>query len=156
MKEDNIIYRKYLESPIGILELIGNKEYLTEVNFINKIEMQEYTNPILELTATQLREYFLLERDIFDIPLQLDGTDFRIKVWNALKTIPYGKAYSYKDIAILIGNEKACRAVGNANNKNPIPIIIPCHRVIGANGQLVGYGGGLHIKKYLLELEKSR
>jgi len=88
------------------------------------------------------------------LPLAPAGTAFMQKVWNALLTIPYGETRSYKEIAIAVGNSKACRAVGMANNRNPISVVIPCHRVIGANGKLVGYGGGLDIKSYLLDLEK--
>lgn len=100
-------------------------------------------------------EYFNGQRKSFDLPLNPKGTEFQKKVWNALLNIPYGSTCSYKDIAVNIGNEKACRAVGGANNKNPIFIIIPCHRVIGKNGSLVGYGGGLDIKLKLLELEQN-
>ena len=89
------------------------------------------------------------------MPTAPSGTEFQQKVWKALKDIPYGKTKSYKDIAAAVGNEKACRAVGMANNRNPISIIIPCHRVIGKNGKLVGYGGGLEIKEYLLKLESD-
>ena len=96
----------------------------------------------------QLDEYFAGSRKEFDIPLKLYGTEFQIKVWKALEVIPYGETKSYKDIAICIDNPKGCRAVGLANNRNPIPIIIPCHRVIGANGKLVGYGGGIDKKSF--------
>lgn len=102
---------------------------------------------------SQLIEYFNGSRQEFDLPLELIGTDFQKSVWRALLNIPFGKTASYKDIAIRVGNPKATRAIGMANNKNKIPIIIPCHRVIGADGRLVGYGGGLHIKEKLLRLE---
>ncbi len=101
----------------------------------------------------QLNEYFRGERKTFDLPLALCGTPFQLKVWEALQTIPYGDTRSYKEIAIQVGSPKGCRAVGMANNKNPIPIIIPCHRVVGGNGKLVGYAGGLDKKEYLLEVE---
>ena len=100
-------------------------------------------------------EYFNGERREFNLPIFIEGTDFQKKVWNALVNIPYGKTCSYKDIAIAIGNEKAVRAVGHANNKNKLPIVIPCHRVIGINGKLVGYAGGIDRKDKLLELEKN-
>ena len=103
--------------------------------------------------CVQVEEYLSGERRVFDLPLKPEGTEFQRKVWNALLTIPYGETKSYKDIAVQIENPKGCRAVGMANNRNPIPIIIPCHRVIGANGSMVGYGGGLDIKVKLLELE---
>jgi methylated-DNA-[protein]-cysteine S-methyltransferase len=111
--------------------------------------------PLLKKAAQELQEYFIGKRKRFDLPLSPQGTDFQQKVWKALQDIPYGAVCSYKDIARAIGNEKACRAVGGANNKNPISIIIPCHRVIGANGSLVGYGGGIEIKKQLLALEQK-
>ena len=100
-------------------------------------------------------EYFDGKRKIFDLPLKPEGTEFQLKDWNALREIPYGETRSYKDIAIAIGNPKACRAVGTANHNNPISIIIPCHRVIGSDGSLTGYGGGLDKKTYLLELEQK-
>ncbi len=106
-------------------------------------------------TEGQLEEYMAGTRTEFDLPLKPEGTEFQKKVWNALLLIPYGETKSYKGIAVLIDNPKGCRAVGMANNRNPIPIIIPCHRVIGANGSLIGYGGGLDIKVKLLELERS-
>lgn len=104
----------------------------------------------------QLDEYLNGERKEFNLPLKVEGTKFQMSVWDALTRIPYGETRSYKDIAVAINNEKASRAVGNANNKNSIPIFIPCHRVIGANGKLVGYGCGLDIKEKLLEIEKRK
>jgi methylated-DNA-[protein]-cysteine S-methyltransferase len=108
-----------------------------------------------ELASQQLSEYFSGKRKSFDLPLEPQGTEFQKKVWSALLEIPYGETRSYKDIAERIGNPKACRAVGGANNKNPIVIIIPCHRVIGAYGGLVGYGLGLPMKQQLLDIEKG-
>lgn len=110
--------------------------------------------PLIKKAASQLFEYLNGKRMKFDLPLLKDGTDFQISVWNELLKIPYGETRSYKDIAIAINNEKAVRAVGMANNRNKIPIFIPCHRVIGSNKKLVGYGGGLEIKEFLLNLEK--
>ncbi|MFD2370321.1 methylated-DNA--[protein]-cysteine S-methyltransferase [Brevibacillus sp. GCM10020057] len=106
-----------------------------------------------EAARTQLQEYFAGERREFALPLDLYGTPFQKSVWHALTKIPYGETRSYKDIALAIGAAKAVRAIGGANNRNPIPIVIPCHRVIGSNGALVGYGGGLAIKEHLLALE---
>ena len=100
-------------------------------------------------------EYLEGKRREFDLPLAPAGTEFMLRVWKALQDIPYGETRSYKDIATMAGNSKACRAVGMANNRNPISIFIPCHRVIGANGVLVGYGGGLDKKTFLLDLEKK-
>lgn len=118
----------------------------------NKIERE---TDLIKEAYQQLQQYFNGERKEFNLPLEPKGTEFQRKDWKALCTIPYGETRSYKQIAEQIGSEKACRAVGMANNKNPISIIIPCHRVIGSNGDLVGYGGGLEIKKRLLELEQK-
>jgi len=118
-------------------------------------DFKKGNTPILKETIKQLNEYFGKERKKFDLPLSLHGTDFQIKVWNALMKIPYGETWSYAQLAAAVGNPKACRAVGMANNKNPIAIIIPCHRVIGSDGSLTGYAGGLKIKKLLLESEKN-
>lgn len=111
--------------------------------------------PLLEEAANQLKAYLAGKLTEFQIPLDIQGTDWQLKVWTALQTIPYGTTQSYKQIAGLAGNPKAYRAVGLANNRNPLAIIIPCHRVIGANGKLVGYGGGLKLKQQLLEMESQ-
>ncbi len=104
---------------------------------------------------TELLEYFDGKRKKFDVPYKLNGTDFQKKVWSALCDIPYGQTRTYKDIAVAVGNPKASRAVGMANNKNPLHILVPCHRVIGASGKLVGYAGGLSMKEFLLDMEKK-
>ena len=109
----------------------------------------------MEKAERQLTEYFSGSRKTFDLPLNLGGTEFQAKVWQALQTIPAGETRSYKDIAVMIGKPGASRAVGMANNRNPVSIIVPCHRVIGQDGSLVGYAGGLAIKQYLLEHEKK-
>lgn len=109
--------------------------------------------PLTDKVYYQLVEYLEGKRKKFDFCYKMKGTDFQKKVWTALCDIPYGETCTYKDIAIAIGNPKSCRAVGMANNKNPITIVVPCHRVIGSNGKLVGYAGGIPMKKYLLELE---
>jgi len=116
---------------------------------------EEFESPLIIKAATQLEEYFDGKRKVFDLPLSFHGTEFKVKVWEALLTIPYGKTCSYGDIAAKINNPKASRAVGKANNVNQIAIIVPCHRVIGHDGSLVGYGGGLDLKQKLLELEKK-
>lgn len=118
------------------------------------MELRE--TPLLHRTARQLDAYFQGTRRTFDGPLFPQGTEFEQTVWRALLTIPHGETRSYGDIARQIGRPSACRAVGHASNQNPIGIIIPCHRVIGANGKLTGYAGGLAIKQYLLELEQGR
>jgi len=110
-------------------------------------------NPLIKKASDQLDEYFDGRRKTFDLPLTLNGTDFQIDVWKALQNIPYGETRSYGQLAALIGTPRASRAVGMANNRNPIPIIIPCHRVIASNGSLSGYAGGVELKKRLLELE---
>lgn len=148
-------YISYYNSPVGTLELIANDEHLLKVNFVQNLQKASYPNPILKQTEQELDEYFRHQRQIFTIPLYVEGTEFQEKVWAGLKTIPYGHTCSYKDIAEIIKNPKACRAVGNANNKNPISIIIPCHRVIGADKKLVGYGGGLDKKIWLLNHEEK-
>lgn len=131
---------------------------ITNVDFFRKTakddEIIEET-AVLKEAATQLQEYFTRKRTEFNLPLAPEGTPFQQKVWNALREIPFGETRSYGEIAKRIGNSKASRAVGMANNKNPLAILIPCHRVIGANGSLVGYAGGIEIKKFLLHLEKG-
>jgi methylated-DNA-[protein]-cysteine S-methyltransferase len=112
--------------------------------------------PLIKKAAAQLDEYFNGKRKVFNLPLNLNGTDFQIDVWKALQTIPFGETRSYGEIAVMIRKPKASRAVGMANNRNPIVIIVPCHRVIGHNGSLTGFGGGLELKRQLLELEKGR
>jgi len=110
--------------------------------------------PLIQKAAAQIKEYLEGKRKQFKLPLVLHGTEFQMAVWQALQKIPYGETRSYKEIAASIGRPKAVRAVGMANNRNPISIIIPCHRVIGHDGKLVGYGGGLPLKQFLLELER--
>ena len=149
-----MLFNKIINSKVGYLHLIANDNALLSISFTNnKHFVKENTNYIIEETVTQLNEYFEGKRKYFTIKLSPKGTDFQKQVWNELLNIPYGKTASYSDIAIAIGNPKAVRAIGNANNKNPIPIIIPCHRIIGKNRKLIGYAGGLDIKKALLNLE---
>jgi methylated-DNA-[protein]-cysteine S-methyltransferase len=125
----------------------------TKKDFTENTAVNE--TPLIKKTVQQLNEYFNKKRKIFDLPLSPNGTEFQQKVWNCLQKIPYGETCSYGELAKMIGNPKASRAVGMANNKNPIVIIIPCHRVIGADGSLTGYAGGLDIKKILLGLETA-
>ena len=147
---------------LGILGIGATEDEITDLFFEYEIEnIKKSSNYIIkEITlikkaASQLFEYLNGKRKKFDLPLLKEGTDFQISVWNELLKIPYGETRSYKDIAIAINNEKAVRAVGMANNRNKISIFIPCHRVIGSNKKLVGYGGGLEIKEFLLNLEKK-
>ena len=118
----------------------------------NEIEKE---TELIKKAYTQLEEYLSGKRTEFDIEIEMIGTEFQKKVWKELLNIPYGETRSYKDIANVIGNEKACRAVGNANNKNPIAIIVPCHRVVGSNGSMTGYAGGIDIKEKLLKIENN-
>ena len=148
--------KTFCNTPIGYLEIKENDNYIVSVKLIKELNNDKYVddnNIILNKAKRQINEYFLKKRKNFDLPIKFNGTEFQKSVWNSLLNIPYGKTKSYKDIAKDIGNVKACRAVGMANNKNPIMIIVPCHRVIGTNGKLVGYACGLDIKKKLLELE---
>lgn len=147
----------YENTPVGRI-CIGEKDgAITRVtwNHIPKDAVPEETELIKSCKA-QLDEFFAGKRKEFDLPLAPVGTEFQKKVWDALREIPYGETRSYKDIAIAVENPKGCRAVGMANNKNPIAIIVPCHRVIGTNGKLVGYAPGTDIKRFLLELEKQK
>ncbi len=151
-------YWEVYESKIGPLTILCDDEALLRIDF-GTVEHENAVREQSELicrTEGQLEEYMAGTRTEFDLPLNPEGTEFQKKVWNALLLIPYGETKSYKDIAVLIDNPKGCRAVGMANNRNPIPIIIPCHRVIGTNGSLIGYGGGLDIKVKLLELERLK
>ncbi|WP_066874363.1 methylated-DNA--[protein]-cysteine S-methyltransferase [Clostridium mediterraneense] len=149
----------YYNTKIGRIAIIENSGgitniYPSEMLEIDKIEEKE--TKLIKETAKQLNEYLDCKRKEFTIPLAPEGTDFQKRVWNELIKIPFGTTVSYKDIAEKIGNPKAARAVGMANNKNPILIIVPCHRVIGSNGNLTGYACGIEIKKKLLNIENPR
>ena len=146
----------FYDSPVGKLVIGEENGAITRVTWtqLPKEYLQEETVLISEC-RNQLEEYFAGNRMNFDLPLAPKGTAFQQKVWSALQEIPYGEVCTYKDIAVAIGNPKGCQAVGGANGKNPVAIIIPCHRVIGKNGKLVGYAGGMENKEFLLELEKS-
>ncbi len=146
-----------IESPLGKIILKAQKDQLTCCQFLQRQKncFEQQTTPFLLNVQKQLDEYFSGQRKNFDIPLNLLGTPFQIKVWQALQTIPYGETQSYKYIAKKINNPHAYRAVGMANNKNPLAIIIPCHRVIGTNGKLTGYAGGVDLKQKLLQLEQK-
>ena len=157
-------YYFVIDSPIGQLHLISTEKKLSGIfhslerrkaSHVNNRDFINDKNIIIEKTIFQLSEYFAGKRKNFNIPLELYGTNFQLKAWNALKKIPYAKTVSYSEQAKIIGNPKATRAIGNANNANPISIIIPCHRVIGKSGKLVGYGGGLNRKDHLLNLEQK-
>ncbi len=144
----------YYDSPLGLIEIQSKKGELSSLEFQKEKRYNEKVGPILKEAKKQLDEYFDGKRKVFNLPINIDGTEFQSKVWQELTKIPCGKTLSYKDIAIAVGNKNASRAVGNANNKNKIAIIVPCHRVIGSNGKLVGYESGLWRKKWLLDHEK--
>lgn len=156
------LYFKEIETPVGRLKLVAHDQALVAVLWENENPdrvriatlVEDEHHPVLSKTEKQLIEYFNHQRTVFDLALDFQGTDFQKKVWQALLTIPFGETRSYKQIAEQIGNVKAVRAVGAANGKNPISIIAPCHRVVGANGKLVGFAGGLENKTILLEIEK--
>ena len=151
-------YLKKIETVIGKINIVEEDGYIIMVDIGEKEDMkniEEKDTKLLKEAEKQLEEYFSLKRKQFNLPYKQEGTAFMKKVWNALQEIPYGETRSYKQIAEEIGKPKAVRAVGMANNKNKIPIIIPCHRVIGSNGKLIGYALGLDVKKYLLDLESK-
>lgn len=166
----NHIYLQHYKTPYGELSLgafndqlcLCDWRYRKKRNSIDsrivrylKANFVELDHPILELTRLQLEQYFTSEREIFEIPLLFAGTDFQKSIWNELLKVSYGETSTYLDLAISFGNQNAVRAVANANGANAISIIVPCHRIIGSNGQLVGYAGGLKAKQALLSLEQK-
>ena len=148
------MYQYSYDTIIGKIYIAEKDNCICNVSFVN-LNYTPKETPLIKKTYSQLKEYFAGNRKSFDIPISANGTEFQIKVWKELQKIPYGKTATYKEIAENIGNKNASRAVGMANNKNPIAIIIPCHRVIGTKGDLTGYAGGIKLKKYLLDLEKQ-
>ena len=154
----NLVQLK-IKTPACDVYAIASEEALRGIYWDNPdfptAEENSPAETILQLTESQLKEYFAGTRKTFDIPLDLVGTEFQVRVWKELQKIPYGKTISYLELAKRVGNMKASRAVGSANGKNPISIIVPCHRVINVNGGLGGFAGGLPVKSFLLELEKA-
>jgi methylated-DNA-[protein]-cysteine S-methyltransferase len=147
----------FYQTPIGEIGIVENGTAITNVYFDKESDLNNAVTKetaLLKAAAQQLQDYLAGNRKSFDLPLAPDGTEFQQRVWQALQQIPCGETCSYGDIARSIGQPKAARAVGLANSKNPIPVFVPCHRVIGADGKLVGYAGGLAVKEYLLNLEK--
>ncbi|QFU74701.1 methylated-DNA--[protein]-cysteine S-methyltransferase [Halioglobus maricola] len=148
---------QYMETPIGQMRLVSNGSHITAIEWPghhgDSTCQQAQTDPALAQCKQQLQEYFRGERREFDLPLAPGGTDFQNAVWGALARIPFGELRSYRDIAEALGKPTAMRAVGAANGRNPIPIVVPCHRVIGSDGSLTGFAGGLEAKRTLLELE---
>jgi len=144
----------YYRSPIGVLEIAGSEAGVTAVRFLDEPPATfPDVHPTLQTCVQQLDEYFQGQRREFTVPLQLSGSDFQRRVWNELLKIPFGVTRSYLEIAEALGARNAVRAVGLANGQNPIAVIVPCHRVIGSDGSLTGYGGGLWRKQWLLEHE---
>lgn len=151
----NAIQRAFLRTPVGYIEVTGSENGIRTLNFLNfkvKIHRVPFT---LHPCINQLEEYFAGNRQFFEIPLDLIGTPFQMKVWTEMQKIPYGAVISYHELALRTGNGKASRAVGGASGRNPVSVIVPCHRVVGQDGKLVGYGGMLWRKKWLLEHEHA-
>ena len=144
----------FYDFQFGILKIAYTDSTVTFLKKVTAIDEQNKPSALSDMVFTQVQEYFEGNRKHFDFPYELHGTDFQKKVWAALCTIPYGKTCTYKDIATIVGNPKASRAVGMANNKNPITIAVPCHRVIGSSGKLIGYAGGLTMKEAMIALEQ--
>jgi methylated-DNA-[protein]-cysteine S-methyltransferase len=151
-----ITYKAYYKSPLGPVEISGMQDCILSVDFVEDMLPQDADLPFcLKTCLKQIDEYFSGKRKEFLLKLDPQGTLFQRRVWQQLEKIPFGAVVSYREIASIIGKPKACRAVGSANGKNPIAIIIPCHRVIGSDGSLTGYGGGLWRKEWLIEHEKG-
>ncbi|EJN6826575.1 methylated-DNA--[protein]-cysteine S-methyltransferase [Vibrio cidicii] len=155
-------YYTIAPSPLGEMTLQANDEgilgiwFTTQTTRPDDLGQEDANHPVLGLALTQLNEYFSGKRTQFDLPIAAKGTAFQMQVWQALTTIPYGETWSYQELANAIGNPKAVRAVGLANGKNPVSIVVPCHRVIGKNGKLTGYAGGIERKRWLLERESNQ
>jgi len=148
--------RAIYKSEIGPLEVVGHQNGILTITFVeDESGAGRFLPACMKECLQQLDEYFKGKRKKFSVPLLLDGTDFQKAVWRQLQRIPFGQTASYGDVARAVGSPRAFRAVGNANNKNRIPLIIPCHRVIGSDGKLVGFGGGIWRKEWLLDHEKS-
>lgn len=148
------LFIEYTETPIGYLEIKTDKEALLTVSFVEDLGKNSNFQPeILLKTIFQLQQYFEGKRKVFDLNLAPEGTEFQQKVWRLVQNVNFGKTASYLDISLKTGSEKNTRAVGMANGKNPIPIIIPCHRIIGSSGKLIGYAGGIERKRWLLRHE---
>jgi methylated-DNA-[protein]-cysteine S-methyltransferase len=166
MTAETVIFsRGTLQAPFGMLTVVASDRGVRYITFENDAHPKSYVgmdvhddarHVVVASALTQLREYLNGDRTSFDVPLDLHGTEFQIDAWNALATIPFGSTVSYAQQAASIGRPKATRAIGSANGRNPVVIVLPCHRVIGANGSLTGFGGGLHVKSWLLDLEQQR
>ncbi|MFN8489941.1 MAG: methylated-DNA--[protein]-cysteine S-methyltransferase [Caldilineaceae bacterium] len=148
------LFTTYYHSPVGIMEIKGTSTHVASILYVEEVGEATTTIPaVLQMGVEQLSEYFAGARQVFTLPFAQTGTDFQQRVWHTLTSIQYGETVSYMNIAVKLGDAKSIRAVGNANGKNKLNIVVPCHRVIGSNGNLVGYGGGLWRKQWLLEHE---
>lgn len=152
---NNLLKASY-RSPIGMMEIIGGERGIVAINFVDDSQPESAVPACLRECVQQLDEYFAGVRQAFSLTLDLRGTEFQKRVWRELLKIPFGKTVSYLDVALALGDRKTIRAVGRANGQNPIVIVVPCHRVIGSDGSLTGYGGGLWRKEWLLNFEGSR
>ena len=154
-----LIQTALYQSPIGRLEISANESSIVSILFAKKTEIENLKHQkyfgIIEICVAQLDEYFEGKRKVFMLNCQPSGTDFQLKVWKILSEIPYGKTITYKSQSILLGDVKAIRAMASCNGKNPLSIVIPCHRVLGSNGDLTGYAGGLQNKKWLIDHEQK-
>ena len=151
-----MLHYAYMNTPVGVLTIAEEGGFITNIAFGERnFDGILGENAVISQAKAQLEEYFAGARREFDLPLDMRGTDFQKRVWSALLTVPYGRTATYKDVAIKAGSPKGARAVGMANNKNPIVIVVPCHRIVGADGSLVGFAGGIDTKRFLLELEKK-
>jgi methylated-DNA-[protein]-cysteine S-methyltransferase len=149
------VFYSYYSSPIGLVEIGGTRTAITTLYFVEQRRIDYTSTPVVARAIQQIEAYFAGRLSEFDVPVDLQGTPFQQTVWQQLLTIPFGHTASYQDVADAIGKPKAVRAVGAANGRNPVSIIVPCHRVVGSNGKLVGYGGGLWRKEWLLRHEGS-
>ena len=147
------LFHDYCPSEIGLIEVGGSEDEILTVEFVEHCRPEPASNAVVREGARQIDEYMRGRRREFDLPLGLYGTEFQRRVWRQLLTVPYGQTATYQEIADAIGNPKAVRAVGAANGRNPISLVVPCHRIIGSGGRLVGYGGGLWRKEWLLRHE---
>lgn len=151
--ESIVVYTDYIKSPLGLVEFKASEKGVTQVIFCGSQMIDVKTNEITECCKQQLNEYFQGKRKAFDVAIDPQGTDFQKLVWQSLSKIPFGQTYTYLDIAKMVDRPKGSQAVGGANGRNPISIIVPCHRVVGTNGSLTGYAGGIERKLWLLEHE---
>lgn len=146
-------YTGFVESKAGLIQITADNTGINEIAFVEQPNVEPHENGIVEQAKSQLRDYLARKRQQFDLPLNPRGTEFQKQVWRLLVEIPFGNTASYQDIALKLGDKNKVRAVGGANGKNPIAIVVPCHRVIGKNGTLTGYAGGLERKAFLLDIE---